>query len=64
MTRYSYTEIFSLPDGGGENMIYQFLSFSVCIKTFLTERQGVLSLYGSYKGDKGADRSNVSVLLT
>ena len=45
---------FSLPDEGGENKIYQFLSFSVYFWKFWL-RQGGLSFYGSQKGDEGAD---------
>ena len=45
---------FSMPDEGGENKIYQFLSFSVYFWKFWL-RQGGLSFYGSQKGDEGAD---------
>ena len=46
---------FSLPDEGGENKIYQFLSFSVYFwKLWL--RQGGISFYGSQRGgEEGAD---------
>ena len=43
-----------MPDEGGENRIYQFLSFSVYFWKFWL-RQGGLSFYGSQKGDEGAD---------
>ena len=45
---------FSLPDEGGGNKIYQFLSFSVYFWKFLL-KQGGLSIYGSQKRDEGAD---------
>ena len=45
---------FSLPDEGGENKIYQFLSFSVYFWKFWL-RQGGLSFYGFQKGDEGVD---------
>ena len=45
---------FSMPDEGGENRIYQFLSFSVYFWKFWL-RQGGLSFYGSQKRDEGAD---------
>ena len=43
-----------MPDEGGENRIYQFLSFSVYFWKFWL-RQGGLLFYGSQKGDEGAD---------
>ena len=44
----------TLPDEEGENKICQFISFSVYFWKFWL-RQGVLSFYGSQKGDEGAD---------
>ena len=45
---------FSLPDEVGENIIYQFLSFSVYSLEFWLS-QGGISFYGSQKRDEGAD---------
>ena len=49
--------------GGGENKIYQFVSFSVYFWKFWL-RQGGLSFYESQNGGRGSwHRFNVSVLL-
>ena len=45
---------FSLPDEVGENIIYQFLSFSVYSLEFWLSQGGV-SFYGYQKRDEGAD---------
>ena len=50
----SSKEILLMPDEGGENRIYQFLSFSVYFWKFWL-RQGGLSFYESQKGNEGAD---------
>ena len=51
---FFFNLLFFLLDEGGENKIYQFLSFSVDFWKFWLRQEG-LSFYKSQKEDKGAD---------